>query len=174
VEERFERRHEEVLAGTAVAGLGAVLVGIGVALAYLLGRRPKDHILWTAQMTLEEDGSVSRYDVLNVYVDRDRPPRRQPVLWFVTNKGPERVLSFENFERLHDRKKITPLEKEPGQRIRTIPSEAPAYPVPSAIDREAVAELLADRDPNRPHKYKYDIWVDRVLQKDPEIAIIRR
>jgi hypothetical protein len=174
VEERFDRRNEEVLAGTAAAGVGAVLVGIGVALAYLLGKqRPDLRRLPRAYITIEENGTISRYEDLEIEVRENDPPAAVRVLWIVTNRGPRRILAFENFERRHDSKKITPLESEPGNRIRPIAEGAVNAVVRARIDRDAVADVLADPRRDR-HEYKYDIWVDRVRQKDPEIAIIRR
>jgi hypothetical protein len=174
VEERSEERSEELISNAAVAGVGAVLVGVGVALAYLLGhKRPRFRRIPRAYLTIEENGTLSRYDDLEIEVEEGDPPAAVPVMWIVTNRGPRRILAFENFERRHDDKKITPLEKEPDRRIRSIPPGATNRIVVSQIDRDAVADVLGDGQRDR-HEYKYDIWVDRVRQADPEIAIIRR
>jgi hypothetical protein len=174
VVETFERRDEGAASQTALAATGAVLVAVGVALTYLLSQKgPKLRRIPRAYLTIEENGTLSRYDDLEVEIEADDPPAAHPVLWLVTNRGPRRILSFENFERRHDDRKIMPLEKEPGQRIRPIRAGAVSVPVPSMIDRDAVADLLGDPRRER-HEYKYDIWIDRVRQADPEIAIIRR
>jgi hypothetical protein len=174
VKERFERHDDNTVSQTTLAAAGAVLVGVGLALAYLLGKKePRFRRLPRAYLTIEADGTLSRYDDLAIEVEEGDPPAAVPVLWVVTNRGPRRILAFENFTRRHDDQRITPLDQEPGHRIRPIGANAVNAIVPSRIDRGAVADVLADSQRDR-HEYKYDIWVDRVRQADPEIAIIRR
>lgn len=174
MEETIERRDEIAVYKTTVTAAGAVLVGVGLALAYLLGKeRPRFHRRPRAYITIEEDGTLSRCDDLPIEVEADDRPAAVPVLWLVTNRGPRRILAFENFKRRHDDRTVTPLDREPGNRVRPIGANAVNAIVPSKIDRAAVADVLTDPERDR-HEYKYDIWVDRVRQADPEIAIIRR
>jgi hypothetical protein len=115
---------------------------------------------------IDADGNVTGGDV--------RLPvstiRQHSVMWRVRNRGAQRCLAFENFQR--GSKAVTPLDKTLGNRC---PKKIPGFGhrhYTLHISREAVRDLFNDPTTNR-HEYKYDVWLDRERRADPVIAIIK-
>ena len=182
MDERFAGRSEEVVSSAAVAGAGAVLVGVGIALAFLLGKRGGggggtsrrcEEDGQTAWLTIAADGSASCTDIRLRLRDPDDPTIPYFVRWCVTNRGrEERVIDLENFSR-EESDAVSPLDhRDFNRRPWKVPGGAIDRQFLIKISPKAIAELIESTEDD--HEYKYDVWVDRVRRLDPEIAIIRR
>lgn len=168
---------EEAVASAQLAGAGAVLVGVGVVLAYLLGKRGgggRVQYTYRADLLIEGDCVRQEPKQIEIEVDEQNPNALYWVEWRISGAaGQKRWIAFEDFRREitpggRDQA-VTPLDLDyPGNRS---PKYLPdARPMRRKISKEAIREV----GPHQTHTYKWDIWLDRHKSKDPEIAIIRR
>jgi hypothetical protein len=181
VDERFDGHREEVLSSATVAGAGAVLVGVGVALAYLLSKRRHPTlraITLDADLIVDANGCVKQDpERIEIEIDEANPNTVFFVRWSISGSGSNnRWVSFEDFKRKiqfqngseGDSEPVTPLELEHGNRCAHHVADT------RVMRRRIARQAIRDVARQSTHVYKWDVWLDRRKSADPEIAIIRR
>ena len=181
MEETFRDRDEELITNATAVGAGAVLIGVGVTLAYLLSKgrgRVFRSLTIPARLIIDGDCVKQEPPRVEIEIDETQPNTIFFVEWTVSGDiSNRRWVSFEDFKRkieFHsggggsDSKSITPLELEHGNRC------AADLSINRRFKRRIGRQAIRDVARGSTHIYKWDIWLDRQKSDDPEIAIIRR